>query len=249
MPSKIALIHVDMKSRWAQEHFDALEAALAKWKELPPYTVTHEDDLKHLLQVWRVEIGLTPESIPKHLGDWVCCLRSALDRLAWEMAHVLAPSRIFTEREERNISFLIFKDDNPTYRDRRSLFPPAVADAFDGIQPYVRGAAYRDHLLWQLNELWNMDKHRTVPISESSLMVNFPMEGWEGFMHHFDYGFEVHFPLGMAWQSPVNLKPNITFEITFGEYQGAFSVSLDRLREINEFVRNDVIPQFASFFP
>ena len=218
--SKIALIHIDMKSRWAQEHFDALEREIEKWIKLPAYTVTHEDDLKNVLQVWRVEIGLTPESIPKALGDWVCCLRSALDQLAWQMAHILAPGRTFTEREERDISFLIFRFKNSTYQDRRKLFPPVVADAFDTIQPHLRGNAYRDDPLWQLNELWTLDKHRTIPVSNNSLMVRFPMWGWESYKIDFDYGFEVHFPLGRAWQSPVDLDPEITFEILFGE--GAF---------------------------
>jgi hypothetical protein len=245
--SEIALIHIDMKSRWAQEHFDALEREADKWIKLPPFTVRREDDLKNVLQVWRIEIGLTPESIPKALGDWVCCLRSALDQLAWQMARVLAPGRTFSEREERNISFLIFKDDNSTYRNRRGLFPTAVADAFDAIQPHIRGNAYRDDPLWQLNELWTLDKHRTIPISNNSLNVRFPMWGWESYKVDFDYGFEVHFPLGEAWQSPVNLDPEITFEILFGE--GTFELSLVRLREINAFVRNTIIPKFSSLFP
>jgi hypothetical protein len=245
--SKIALIHIEMKSRWAQEHFDALEKEIENWIKLPPYTIRHEDDLKKVLQVWRVEIGLTPESIPKALGDWVCCLRAALDQMAWQMAHILAPSRAFTEGEERNISFLIFKENNSRYQERRKLFPTEVADAFDMVQPYLLGNAYKNDLLWQLNEIWNLDKHRTIPISNNSLMVRFPMWGWESYKIDFDYGFEIHFPLGRAWKNPVGLEPEITFEVLFG--QGAFEVSLIRLREINDFVRNTVIPKFSLFFP
>lgn len=246
--SKIALVHIDMKSRWAQEHFDVLEREIDKWIKLPPYTVRHEDDLKNVLQVWRVEIGLTPESIPKALGDWVCCLRAALDQLAWQMAHILAPGRTFTDKEERNISFLIFRENSSTYRDRRMLFPAAVADAFDTIQPHLRGSAYRDDPLWQLNELWNLDKHRTIPISNNSLDVRFPMRGWDAYKIDFDYGFEVHFPLRSAWESPMDLKPEISLEVSFGDGT-IFDLPLVRLREINDFVRNTVIPKFSSLFP
>jgi hypothetical protein len=70
----------------------------------------------------------------------------------------------------------------------------------------------------------------------------------EKYIRHFDYGFEVHFPLGKAWLSPVDLVPEIAFEILFGDDRGAYEISLPRFRQINDFVKNDVIPRFASFF-
>ena len=86
------------------------------------------------------------------------------------------------------------------------------------------------------------------PFAASSLNVRFPQWGWEHFIKHFDYGFEVHFPLLIAWMSKVNLDPEISMEVTFGEYGGTFEISIDRIREINKFVRDDVIPKFAGFF-
>jgi len=248
MPKEEALFHVEMKTRWAQRHFDALQRELDIWIDSPAYTVSHKDDVEHSIQLWRVVLKATPEAIPMLLSAFISSLRSALDNLAWGLAH-LDTARVFTERDERNISFLIFKDSNSTYTDRRLLFPPTVANEFDKLQPYLRGNAYRDDPLWQLNELWTLDKHRSVPVNSHSLNVRFPMNGWQYFLRNdFDYGFEVHFPLRLAQASQVTLEPTISMEVLFGERMGSFEVSMKRLGEINDFVRNDVIPRFAGFF-
>jgi hypothetical protein len=103
------------------------------------------------------------------------------DLVAWRLAH-LPPVRVFTKTQERQINLPIFETRNSTYDDRRKLFPPAVADIIDTLQPYLRGNAFRDDPLWQLNELWTMDKHRTIPMSSHSLNIRFPMAGWERFI-------------------------------------------------------------------
>ncbi len=124
-----------MKARRADEHFQSLDAELRKWAA-KPYTVTKQIKFDKWLYVVWVDISLTPEIVPMLLGDFVCCLRSALDQLAWKLAH-LDRTRIFTEREEQQIHFPIFKIRNNTYEDRRSLFPPAVADIIDTFQPSI----------------------------------------------------------------------------------------------------------------
>ena len=181
-------------------------------------------------------------------GDFVCCLRSSLDQLAWRLAH-LAPVRTFTRNQQRQINFPIFEVRNATYEDRRKLFPSTVADIIDSFQPYLRGSAFRDDALWQLNELWNLDKHRTIPSLPYALDIGFPGTGWKRFVHidRLTYDLEVRFPLAFAWTYPVDLKPNVSVEILFGE-TNVFEISLSRLREINNFVRNEVIPRFAGFF-
>jgi hypothetical protein len=244
------LIYVEMKTRRAQEHFTALQAELDKWLENPKkYTVREYTDFDHGVHIVRVEIGYISKAIPVLVGDFVHNLRSALDNLAWELAH-LPPKRVFTEAGERHINFPIFKRrDDPTYVSRRSLFPSAVAEIFDSFQPYKRGDAFRDDPLWQLNELWTLDKHRAIPMNSNSVNLNFPGTEWQRYFREIDYGAEVHFPILMYYASKVHLKPTVSVEILFGEHMGDFVISRARLGEINDFVRKDVIPRFMCFFP
>jgi hypothetical protein len=184
------------------------------------------------------------------VGDFVCCVRSALDQLAWNLAH-LDQGRVFTRREERQINFLIFEKNDSTYAERRKLFPAAVADVLDAVQPYVRGNAYRDDPLWQLNELWSIDKHRTIPANGNDVKVSFfPLKiDFTRQSRAFDDGIVVRVPLCDVWMSPVNIKPTVEIEILFGDYLSAsFEISIPRLREIYEIVANEVIPRFACFF-
>jgi hypothetical protein len=243
------LEHVQMKTRRANIHLQTLETELAKWLNGAPYTIVERDDVDKGWHFYFIRINPMSEDIPMSAGDFVCCLRSSLDQLAWNLAH-LDSARKFSITEERRINFLIFKERDGTYIDRRRLFPSAVADAIDTFQPYLRGNAYRDDPLWQLNELWTLDKHRTIPANSNNIRVDFPyLIDWSRQWREFDDGVVVRVPLSQVWLSPVDIKPQITIDVLFGEYMGAFEISVKRLREIYDFVTNDVIPRFAGFFP
>jgi len=243
------LIYVEMKTCRAQIHFNALQAELDKWLEHPKrYSIRQDTDFNHGVHIIRVDIGYTPETIPVLVGDFIHNLRSALDNLAWELAH-LPPKRVFTESDERHIHFPIFKCRDSTYLSRRGLFPPAVAEIFDSLQPYVRGDAFRDDPLWQLNELWTLDKHRAIPMNSHSMNLGFPGTEWQRYAREVDNGVEVHFPILAYYASEMYLKPTVSVEILFGEHMGDFIISRARLGEINDFVRKNVIPRFMGFFP
>ncbi len=241
------LVYIDMKTRRAQFHLDALEVTVQNWIDYKPYTIIHHDNFEKGIHIVRIEDEISPELIPMQLGDFVCCLRAALDQLAWALAH-LPPVRLFTEAEERRIQFPIFRLDDDGCRRRLGLFPSTVAVELDMFQPHRSGNAYGDHPLWQLNELWNMDKHRAIPVNCTSYDLWFAHRGWGQYLRHFTNAVEVHFPLVDFYQSPVALEPEISLEVLFGEHMGSFEISMPRLKEINEFVRDDVIPRFARFF-
>src|ERR1039458_7395547 len=214
------LIYVEMKARRAQKHFSTLQAELNKWLEDPKkYAVLENTDFDHGEHIVRVETGYIPEAIPMLLSDFVHQLRSCLDNLAWELAH-LPPKRSFTEVEERQIYFPIFAWRDSTYISRRSLFPPAVAEIFDSLQPYKREQSFRDDPLWQLNELSTRDKHRAIPMNSNSVNLGFPGTEWKRYFREIDYGAEVHFPILMYYASKVHLKPTVTVAILFGEHMG-----------------------------
>jgi hypothetical protein len=246
------LIYVEMKTRRAQEHFDALQMELDRWIRDPKHCLVREaDDFDNARHIFRIQLGAIPEIIPMLLGDFVCCLRSSLDQLAWALA-LINRSMPLSEKEERDIHFLIFKERNSRYDELRRLFPPTVADVIDSFQPYLRGQAYRDDPLWQLNELWRMDKHRAIPMNSGEITVGLPVPEWNRLTRHVfdgvDHSIEVNVPLVWVYTGQVAFKPAISIEILFGEHMGKLAVSRARLSTINDFVRNDVVPSFTSFF-
>ena len=242
------LIYVEMKTRRAQQHFDALKSQLDMWMKDPKrYTVTEKTDFDKGTHIVRVEIGHIYEDIPMLLSDFIHCLRSSLDCLAWELAH-LPSERTLTIKEEKRVQFPISPYDDGHYSDIRGLFPSTVANIFDSLQPYLRGNAFRDDPLWKLNELWTMDKHRGIPMNSNGVQIRFPFAGWERYLRHFHYGIEVHFPLIEFFSGEMEIKPAISVEILFGEFMGEFMIDRAGLSEINDFVRNDVIPRFSGFF-
>jgi hypothetical protein len=242
--------HIEMKIRRAQEHFDALNVELEKWLSNPKHCIIGEttkfEQQKH---TFRFELAGMSERIPMYLGDFVCCLRASVDQLAWQLAH-LDKVRIFIKREVRAISFPTSSSRDSNYMEKLKLFPCAVADVIDRFQPYHRGSAFRENLLWQLNELWILDKHRAIPMNGNSLNIHFPLTDWH---RHFQIrqlnnALEVDIPLKLFLKSRLHLKPTVSVNILFGEFMGEFEVSRIRLREINDFVRSEVLPAFAGFF-
>ena len=71
--------------------------------------------------------------------------------------------------------------------------PPDVVMIIRELQPYKRGADYRKHPLWQLNELGNIDKHR-LPAGRST-DTSFHIEPLGYTKTDFDNGVELNWPL------------------------------------------------------
>src|SRR5262249_15664471 len=108
------------------------------------------------------------------LGEFLYCLRSGLDQLAWQLA--LPASR---KNSERDVYFPIIADvSNPdrlkSFQDRLRLFPDEVAKEIDAVQPYKGSGSTQDHPLWQLHQLCNFDKHRVIPINSRGLKIFAP---------------------------------------------------------------------------
>lgn len=241
------LLFVKMKARRADEHFHFLEGAFGEWSR-KPYAVVEKTYCEKSLHIFRIEFTSTPEIIPMLFGDFLCCLRSCLDQLAWQLAH-LDSARTFKTTEERLISFPCFSDPW-MYNKRRDLFPPAAARILDGFQPDFGGDAFRDDPVWQLDKLWSLDKHRVTPSTNYEVTFDFSIPNWRShcrYVRQFPDRLEVAFPLSFAWTGKVDLKPKVEVDILFGE-AGNFEVKIGRLREINNFVRQTVIPAFAGFF-
>lgn len=145
-----------LKTTRAKEHLDALEGELDAFYKSKPYSFITEDDLERDRYSVRVEVAETPPRISLIVGDLFYCLRSALDQLVWALAHLNVPypkDTQFPIQEKRNSKGL---------SGQTVGVPPDAVKIIESLQPYHSGdiSAIRNHLLWRLNRLCNIDKHR-----------------------------------------------------------------------------------------
>lgn len=238
-----------MKIHRAHKHFKELDALYVAYCT-DPYTVSHYDDRVNQRYIIRCQLKkVLSEDIPLALGDFIYALRSGLDHIAWQVA------LLTTKRPSRDTMFPIFGEDTPRnqelLRKRVWDWPCEAIDIIKDLQPYKRGAAYRDDPLWQLNELSNIDKHRIPAGRSTDVNASAAPLGWV--RTDVDDGFELSWPLSI--KNTVVFEPRPA-ELIFGDAIHAdtpdivpLELTREHLAEIYRYVREDVAPRFMRFFP
>lgn len=152
----------------AQEHLEAIQSQLLAYYHADECVVRGKYNPKLDGGTGHVEdVTITTPPIHPRLntlvGEFLHDLRSSLDHLAWQL--VLDAGRT----PSRATCFPIADADPGTDKkgERRSPGVPGGVSAaartlIGAAQPYQWGARYREHPLWLLHQLWNIDKHRYV---------------------------------------------------------------------------------------
>jgi hypothetical protein len=247
MPLRVGLTYTQMKLGWASKRLDELKAAVAKFRN-DAYTVTQNDDLQEALHVIWVEQKITPDDIGMLVGELAYALRSGLDQLAWQLALTT------TDKPGGQTCFPIESEcplpSNNSYARKTVSIPPVALKVIESLQPYTCWSRRKEHPLWQLNRLSNIDKHQVVAVGhipfrlESNVILTA--------RPHFKNGILITIPL--AEKEKLQLKIQVP-DIPFGEPIDAtdaaadFEITLDGLSKIYDFVRNEVVPKFEPFFP
>jgi hypothetical protein len=169
MPS---LFDPDLKIQWAKRHLDVLTEYVIKFQAENHYTLTTEEDAANGLFIitTRVPHNDMVFTIALIMGDFVNCLRSSLDHLAWQLALYggRTPTRDtcfpICERDTIDVQVKIAKS---TFG-----FPDEAVSTIKSLQPYKSGEDFKISHLWRLNLLWNIDKHR-------HLMPHSVVSGWQ----------------------------------------------------------------------
>jgi len=114
-------------------------------------------------------------AIPVVAGEAIQNMRSALDHLAWHLVEIGCAKQSITlnKTERKQIGFPIIDTDIPAqYEASRKAkvkgMTQAAIDAIDATKPYKGG----NDLLWRLNQLNNIDKHRLL-ITVGSALAHF----------------------------------------------------------------------------
>jgi hypothetical protein len=241
-----------MKIGRAYTHFqDFDKRVVAHCTRADPYTVTEHHDTVRGRYILRCKFANVDGGIALCLGDFAYALRSGLDQLTWNLVLLKDsnPNRF-------DIMFPIHSHDSDKserkFLKRVGGMPLEAVQIIRDLQPYKRGDSYRDDPLWKLNELCNMDKHRSPAGRYHG--GNFTMHPSGGIVRHFDDGFEVSWPI--AFKQSVVFEPR-TPTLIFGDPINTpiapdspepVEFTREEIAEIYRYIREDVAPRFACFF-
>ena len=192
----------------------------------------------------RVKISDTPDHIPLILGDLLYCLRSSLDQTVWWLAKLSIP---YPEGTQFPILDKLDKQTSKTFAKYTEGVPSGAVRIIKSLQPY-HGVDPSAHLLWRLNRLCNIDKHRRIPVHRDELIVNFPQmpKALSRFIEFNPQQQVVSVPLDL--KSKMAFDPEAFFRVIFGDMSEGISCDFDGITEIYKFVTDSVIPRFARFF-
>lgn len=234
-----------LKTTRAKEHLDALREAHTDFIEGESHLFTFKEDVEGQRYVLKLQLMEVPDRLPLIAGDLFYCLRAALDQLvfalAWKRGGPLP----------NHTQFPIHDSVAPARRKRfRQNLRGVPADAIrviDSLQPYNRPNAIKEHLLWRLNEMCILDKHRRIPASGSCIDFQLPpsimnVAEWKTLSD----GAEVSIPLSM--KSKMALHPNCTVRVLFGDIHYGVQLTIEEITDIYEFVADKVLPRFTRFF-
>ncbi len=156
-----------MKLDRADKHLAEFEQLLAAYYSRRPMSLDGHFDPERSQWVTTMAISEDPPpELSVVIGDIAHNLRSALDQLTWQLALVQ------TQEPYARTQFPIFTDaddyKNHGARMVQSLRPEHAA-FIERLQPYHE-AEPEESLLYGLNRLSNVDKHREVHFANSALM-------------------------------------------------------------------------------
>jgi hypothetical protein len=231
------------KIDWAKEHLDHLDREMGEFLT-DPYTITCKDKFNDHRHYLRFEFKPIPISIPLIAGDFCYCLRSGLDQLAWQLARI---NKVAQPRTAA--SFPIFSTKPPNgFKDKTKDLLPVAVEVIEALQPYQRGAAFKEHPLWLLNELCNIDRHMLFAVhsvagtvSISNVEVPYRRELQFGF----EIGVSLSDKLNVQWEIP---KTAIIFGKPASVRGEAFEIELSGFHTIYSFIKGRGDPEIPGFF-
>jgi hypothetical protein len=232
------------KTQRAKVHLDALETRIRRFAESEAQEPTTEDDLDRSQYVVTLFPTEPPIEAAQIMGDFICCLRSSLDHLAWQLASI-------TGKPTRDTCFPIRHDNTVEAQIAIAKatfgFPEEAITLIRHLQPYHRGDSYKLTHLWRLHKLWNIDKHHFIAMHSVALEWNIPVGLPQPIANRFDDHVEMRFPISVKKQ--MHLYPNPTVDIQFGNDEEGIVVVFRDFSEMYKYVAEGVLPMFNDFFP
>jgi hypothetical protein len=155
-----------LKLDWAKRHLEALDADLRVFHESKPCRFTSRDDVENQRHILRVDLDDVPDHICLRCGDAFYCMRACLDQLVWRLAKLTVT---IPERTQFPIIEKWDSDSLGRFAPQTQGVPADALAIIKDLQPANRPATVKENLLWRLNAMCNLDKHRRIPANGSEV--------------------------------------------------------------------------------
>lgn len=234
------------KLGWAKTHIETLEGKLLSFCNTPAeaYSVSRYDDIEHQQHIIEVKLKDIPPEIGLIAGDAFYSMRSSLDQAVWALAAIKGqPGRTqFPIVEVWNV------EGRKRFERQTAGIPTEAFCEIQALQPYNRGAAFKSHPLWRLDEICNLDKHRRIARNSTVLRGMFYGVNEPDIIKEATNDCHiVRIPL--ALKDKLRFQPETSVEVTFGGDKSGITETLDSIIQIYHFVNLEVLPRFDRFFP
>jgi hypothetical protein len=244
---------VRQKILWADHHFKFLEIEIPRYFSQKPGELVTDDKSDPKVVFFNFHLTTpVPDNIGFIVGDVLQNLRSCLDYLIWEL--VTAGQKQTTGKEMFPIC-----DGSDTFKKARKRLTGLPVDAIteiERLQPYYGGDCKEVHILWLLNHLCNISKHRRLlltVLTPAQITADWPTDtGVQKITAPLPSNFEADFTLGRPTSllgKHVEVEGEITFLITFNEGAAKGIDVVTYLMQMFRFISGRVLPTFQRFFP
>jgi hypothetical protein len=243
------LTNAHCKADWAKDHFDQLTRAVDDFC-VNSHTVITEDEPERDQVRYRVHFNQPHVSIFLICGDYLQCLRTALDQAVWSLINHR------TGADSEVSEFPVFAEPLNASTTRKfsqktaGLSGPAI-EYIKSIQPYncPSDTSLANDPLWRIHQLNRFDKHRRISVQPQISFAGRHHFGMTGPGKDFalmssertDYGMDV-----VCGGSYKRHQPEISTFILFGDKQAGIFVNMDDLKQLHEFVADEVLVALAS---
>jgi hypothetical protein len=263
---------IKLKAEWANQHIGYLNVALTSfgahlYKIRNDFIGTEINPQTRQKRFYIKQVPIVPSNISLITADILGNLRSALDHLAYGMAGAISPDGIVVKPKEIYFPIADTSDKYmlPEFRRKVERLGKEAVKRLDLIKPY-QGGNGAGHVLWQLDQLNNLAKHRllvTVAVrykertftSDDLARMRRVMPkadpGVLSLIRRTNFGVPVA-PLKVGDEIYVKKphsqeKVSFTFEVAFNEPQIIKCESLfETLQVMFKLVENNIIPRFAD---
>jgi hypothetical protein len=247
-----------LKMERARLHLENLDFAVQKWLEVHADLIREETDPETGDDLLVVDGPAVPpaDAISLIAADCIHNLRASLDQLVFALSWSYAVGPLTKEVAE-GCEFPVYGPRAPKARELRKRIGAVHPDAqviIEDLQPHKAGDSFASEKLWILDQLWNLDKHRTLPLTvfgQQSIQVS----PWAlttsatyrvaGPIHR---KTEIIRFAGGRPESYPDPKSAVVLDIAFGQGTPAYGHPVvPFLEELADYLRDDIISKLTSF--